>query len=141
MSRENVEALQRGYAALNAAYESGDVNDLRPLAAEMWDPDIVLTTPGTVLAGGEEWHGHDGMLRFTAAQMEAFEQMRIETLEFIDAGARLVVPVKFGGRARHTGIEMEFHAVHVFTFLDGRATRMDVYQSKDEALEAVGLRE
>jgi len=141
MSKQNVALARRGYAALNAAYESGEVNDLLPILDEIWEPDVVLKGTGSVLAGGEEWHGHDGMLRFTASQMEAFQKMSLEPLEFIDAGDQLVVPVRFGGRARHTGIEVEFRATHVFTFHDGKATRMDIYESKAEALEAVGLSE
>ena len=139
MSKENVELAKRGYAALNAAYESGEVEDLLPLLDEQWDPDIVLRGTGSVLSGGEEWHGHEGVLRFTASQMEAFQQMWLETLEFIDAGDQLVVPVRFGGRARHTGIEVEFHATHVLTIHDGKVARMDIYASKAEALAAVGL--
>jgi ketosteroid isomerase-like protein len=139
MSQENVALARRGYAALNAAYESGEVNDLLPILDEIWEPDVVLKGTGSVLAGGEEWHGHEGMLRFTASQMEAFQQMSLEPLEFIDAGDQLVVPVRFGGRARYTGIEVEFRATHVFTIHDGKVTRMDIYESKAEALEAVGL--
>ena len=95
MSQENVALARRGYAALNAAYESGEVNDLLPILDEIWEPDVVLKGTGSVLAGGEEWHGHDGMLRFTASQMEAFQQMSLEPLEFIDAGDQLVVPVRW----------------------------------------------
>jgi uncharacterized protein len=140
MSQENVEAAKHGYAVLNAAYKSGDVNDLLELA-EWWDPDIVLTTSGKLLPESGEWRGHQAMLRFTEAQMEAFTQMWVEPQEFIDADDRLVVPVRFGGQARHTGIEVEFSVVHVFTVRDGRVTRLDTFVSKDEALEAVGLSE
>ena len=51
------------------------------------------------------------------------------------------MPVRFGGRARHTGIEVEFSYVHVITIQNGRTVRVDVYESKAQALEAVGLRE
>ena len=73
--------------------------------------------------------------------MQAFEQRWIEPEEFIDSGDVLVVPVRFGGRARHTGIEVEFSYVHVITIQNGRTVRVDVYESKAQALEAVGLRE
>jgi ketosteroid isomerase-like protein len=142
MSKQNLDAAKRGYAILNAAYKSGDVNDLLPFAEEIWDPDIVLTTSGKMLPEAGEWRGFEGLLRFTEAQMEAFSQMRVEPLELIDAGNRLVVPVRFGGKARHTGIDIEFSAVHVFTMRDdGKATRLDIFASKAEALEAVGLSE
>ena len=46
--------------------------------------------------------GWDAILRFTANQMEAFTELRIEPLEFSEIGECLVVPYRFGGRARHT---------------------------------------
>jgi hypothetical protein len=96
MSQENVEAAQRGYALLNAAYKCGDVNNLLPFAREAWDPDIVLTTSGRMLPEAGEWRGHEGLLRFTRTQMEAFSEMRVEPQEYVEAGDRLVVPVRFG---------------------------------------------
>jgi ketosteroid isomerase-like protein len=113
---------------------------LLPIAEELWDRDIVLSLPGGVLGGGETWHGHDGMLRFIAHQMEAFREMWVEPQEFIEAGDRLVVPVHFGGEARHTGIELEFTSVHVVTMRNGKAVRIDAFESKQEALDAAERR-
>jgi ketosteroid isomerase-like protein len=72
---------------------------------------------------------------------EAFEQFWVEPQEIIDAGDKVIVPVRFGGRARHTGLEVRFEVVHVCTARDGKWTRIDMYVSKADALEAVGLRE
>jgi hypothetical protein len=57
MSQENVEAARRGYAILNAAYRSGNVEDLLPLAEETWDRDIILATSGRRLPEAGEWSG------------------------------------------------------------------------------------
>ena len=141
MSQENVDLARRGYSAVNAAYESDDVTRFLPFAEEVCDPDFVLATTGRLFPESGEWRGPQGLLRFTEAQMEAFSQMWIEPQEYIDAGDRLVVPVRLGGKARHTGIEMEFAVAHVFTIRDGKATRLDVFLNKAEALEAVGLSE
>jgi hypothetical protein len=35
MSEEDIENAKRGYAALNATYRSGDVNDLLPMLEEL----------------------------------------------------------------------------------------------------------
>jgi hypothetical protein len=51
----------------------------------------------------------------------------------------MVVPYRFGGRAEHTGIEVEFEFVHVFTQRRGKTVRLDVYPTKQEALADVGL--
>ena len=141
MSQENVDLARRGYSAINAAYEGGDASLLLPFLEETCDPDYVLTTTGRLFPESGEWRGYEGLIRFTAAQMEAFSQMWIEPVEYIDAGDRVVAPVRLGGKARHTGIEMEFAVAHVFSFRDGKATRLDVFLTKAEALKAAGLAE
>jgi ketosteroid isomerase-like protein len=62
----------------------------------------------------------------------------VKPQEYIDAGDHVVVPIRFGGRARHSGLEVAFEVVHVLTSRDGKWTRVDMYQTKVEALAAVG---
>jgi ketosteroid isomerase-like protein len=133
VSESDVENAQRGYALLNDAYRSGDIDDLRPFAAELWDPGMVLRLPGGILGGGEEWHGVDGMLQFIAHQMEAFREMWVEPQEYRDRGEVLIVPVRFGGQARHTGIEVEFTSVHLIRMKDGKVVRFEAFESLEEA--------
>ncbi len=142
MSEQDIENAKRGYAAWNAAYRSGDVNDLLPILEELWDPQVVYHPTGALPDGAARPHrGWDGVLRFTANQMEAFTEMWIEPLEFIEVGDRLVVPYRFGGRARHTGIEVDFSFVHLLHLPDGKVVRCDAFKTKGEALEAAGLAE
>ena len=140
MSQENVEQARRNYAVLNEAYRSGDVKRFLPVLEEYWDPAVVFT-PAGVLPESRPVRGWDGILVYMAEQMKAFEDgsMWLEPVEYIDAGDQLVVPYRFGGTARHTRIEVEFYFVHVFTIRDGKTVRADVYETKAEALEAVGL--
>jgi ketosteroid isomerase-like protein len=142
VSQEDIENARRGYAALNDAYRSGDVERFRATLEEFWDPEVVFV-PAGVLPESRTVHGLEDMLEFTADQMQAFEQgsMWIEPLEYIQAGDRMVVPYRFGGRARHTGIAVEFSFVHLFTQRRGKTVRVDVYTSKDEAFADVGLSE
>lgn len=130
--------------ALHEALESGDFGEFLPLARQMLTPDFVLRTPAESLfpeAGTREWHGYEGFLRFVAGQTEGFEAMALEASEFIDAGDRVVVPIRFGGRARHTGLEVMFPVVHVVTVRDGKVAQLDMYRDRAEALAAVGLPE
>jgi ketosteroid isomerase-like protein len=59
----------------------------------------------------------------------------------IEAGDKVVVPLRFGGRAAHTGLPTYFDVVHVCRTREGKLTRVDVYASQSEALKAVGLEE
>jgi ketosteroid isomerase-like protein len=135
MSQENVNLARRGYDALNEAYRTGEF-----LAAleETVDPEFVLV-PSGILPESSEMRGHSGVLRFLTVQTEGFDDFWIEPQEFIDAGDKVVVPVRFGGRAVHTGIDVQFDVVHVLSARDGKWTRVDMYPSKGEALKAVGL--
>jgi len=154
MSQENVEFACGFYAvvtdlydrteALHLAHETGDFGEFLPGLEELIDPEAVLRTPeGSMFpeAGTKEWHGREGLMRFMVGQTDGFKEMWIKPHEYIDAGDRVVVPLRFGGRARHTGIEVEFDVVHVLTIRERRLSRLDIYLNKAEAVKAAGLSE
>lgn len=154
ISQDNVEIIRAMYAELNATYkrgddlhrahETGDFGDFIEQAERILHDDVVLSTPDDSPwpeGATGEWRGREEFLRFLFSQTEAFEEMFIETSDFIDAGDRVVVPARFGGRARHSGLEVEFPIVHVLTLDGGRIKRLDMYMSRTEALRAVGLEE
>ena len=152
MSQENVETVRGMYAELNDTYkraddlhrahETGDFGEFGEQAARTLHEDVVLVTPAESPfpeAATGEWRGRREFLRFVFAQTEAFDEMFIEPFEFIDAGDRVVVPLRFGGRARHSGLEVDFRIVHVLTVEDGKIKRLDMFMNRAEALEAVGF--
>ena len=143
MSQENVENARRGYAAINEAYRADDIDIFRPTAEELWDRDVAFATTGVLPDSDTTARGVDAVLRFVARQMQAFQpgSMWMEPLEFIEEGDHLIVPYRFGGRARHTGIEVEFSFVHLFTIRGSKTVRLEAYATKAQALEAVGLSE
>jgi ketosteroid isomerase-like protein len=85
--------------------------------------------------------GWDPVLQFIGNQMEAFSEGWLEPDEFIDLGEYLIVPYRFGGRARHTGLDVEFSFVHLITLRGEKVIRLEVHRTKADALEAAGLRE
>jgi uncharacterized protein len=137
MSQENVEIVQRNYERINEAYKTGDY--LQPME-DICHPDVVLRTTGMFPESGD-YHGYEGLRQFTRNQAEAFEQMWVRPAEFVDAGDQVVVPLSFGGTARHTGIETIFSVVHVWTINESKVARLDMYRSREDALKAVGLSE
>ena len=142
MSEENVEIARRGYAILNEAYRAGDPSIFRPYLEEHCDPDLVLEPAGMLPDSSPRPHqGWDGVLAFFGNQMEAFSEGWVKATEFIDRGDYLIVPSRLGGRARHTGLPVEFSFVNLFSLQDGKVTRLQVHRTKAEALEAAGLSE
>ena len=138
MSETNVEVARRGYAAMNEMLRRGEVD--MSLIAEYYTSDCTLK-PSGLLPESAEAHGHEGIARFMRIQMDGFDGLQAEPLEFIDAGDKVVVPLVLGGKARYTGLDVSFPIVHVITVRDGKASRVDVFLEKADALEAVGLRE
>jgi ketosteroid isomerase-like protein len=134
MSEENVETMRKGYEALNSALASGE--DLVPLM-ESIDPDIVVEMG--VLEG--TFHGREGLIRFLEGQAAVFENLRVDPEEIIDAGDSIVVPIRLTGKAPSTGLALDYRAIHVWTMRNGKAIRLRLYESRDRALEAAGLRE
>jgi len=142
MSEENVEIARRNYATLNQAYRAGDPSIFRPILEEHFDQDVVFEPAGVLPDSAQRPHrGWDGVLAFIGGQMEAFSEGWLEPTEFIDHDDYLIVPYRLGGRARHTGLPVEFSFVHLITFQDGKVTRLEVYRTKAEALDAAGLSE
>src|SRR3954454_13579858 len=141
MSQENVELAKRGLKAINETYRTGDLDFWQRVVEEAFDPEVVLETGTDAFTEGE-WRGHEGAVGVVANQMEVLEAMWIRPDEYIDAGDNcLVVAISFGGRARHTGLEVDMHPIHVFRMRDGKIVRWQVFLDPQQALEAAGLRE
>jgi ketosteroid isomerase-like protein len=72
--------------------------------------------------------------------MEVLESMWLRIDEYLQASENcLIVPLTFGGRARHTGLEVELHPVHVFTMRDGKAVRWQIFTDPEQAFDGAGL--
>jgi ketosteroid isomerase-like protein len=134
LSTENIEAMRRSYEAMNSALATGE--DLLPLMENV-DPDIVVEMG--VLEG--TFRGREGLKRFIEGQVALFEDLRCDPEELIDAGDHIVVPMCLSGKARSTGLPLAYHAIHVWTLRDGKATRLRLYESRERALAAVGVSE
>jgi ketosteroid isomerase-like protein len=72
--------------------------------------------------------------------LDAWESVRIELDEFIEAGEYVVVPLTMYGTGRD-GIELQARSTWVWTIRDRMIVRVCLYQDKNYALEAAGLRE
>jgi len=80
-------------------------------------------------------------LRKTLEFLDARDEFYFEPREFIDAGDEVLVPHFQRGRARGGGFESREETTVVYTVRDGRVVRIREYDTKEEALEPVGLRE
>jgi ketosteroid isomerase-like protein len=130
MSQENVELVRRGYEALNR----GDLG----LLLDQLDDDVV-TYRGTPL--GDTFYGKEGYLTAAADWVEDFAEWSITPEDFIDAGDHVVVRVAQEARGDHSGVRVTAVYWFVHTVREGQIVRFGMFVTKDEALEAAGLRE
>ena len=129
MSQENVEIIRRGYEHWTATGELLAPTDL------VWDVSNLGWPDQQV------YQGREGADQFNAEWADAWDDWELEVEDYVDAGDRVVVIINQRGRSKGTGIPVEMRFAQMWTLRDGRATRMQMYASVDEALEAVGLRE
>jgi ketosteroid isomerase-like protein len=133
MSEEIVDLARRGYEAMAA----GDLEGV----LELIDPDVQLE----VLTGRpdlpERLHGHAGFVENIKGLTDVFEDIEIVPEDFVEVGDELVVSIFTSGHGRSSGIRVENRVAHVWTIRDGKAIRFRVYQTKEQALAAVGLAE
>src|SRR5687768_2720793 len=125
MSESNVHVLQ----AMFDAFKKGDLAG----ALESVDPAIE-GEPSSTFPGQEVYRGHEGVLRFFAMFFEAWDEYHAEPVEFIDAGDNVVVVVRQRARGKGSGVLIESDMFQVWTLRGGKAVRVRVSDSREEAL-------
>jgi uncharacterized protein len=134
MSQENVEIVRR-------LWEAAERRDSQAVFA-LYDPAIIWESgqAGPLEVGGR-YRGHDGVRQFFRQWLESFETYQAQAETFIEAGSRVVVGYRVSGRGTGSGVEVEMHRWNVYAIRDGRVSRVEVFETKAEALEAVRLSE
>ena len=73
--------------------------------------------------------------------LDTFDDFRGEVIELIDAGDDVIVVMRIGGRAKLSGVETDLALAAIYTIRDGKIARGREYWTREQALEAAGLRE
>lgn len=131
MSQENVELIQRFYQYYS---ETGEVPwDLVDEEAELHDHDAP-DQRGV-------YRGHAGVRRWLDDWDAAWAEWSIEPEEFIDADDSVVAVVRMHTKGLGSGVELERQDAVVYRCRNHKIIRTDYYNSKEQALEAAGLKE
>jgi ketosteroid isomerase-like protein len=129
VSRENVDKTRD----FIAAYNRRDFD----AAVESFDPDVEWILPAHQRS--DSCQGPYAVRRFWQGLDETFDELRLDAQEFVDAGDRVAVRLRYYGRGKGSGIEIETEMYHqVTTFRDGMMVRIEYVTSWEEALEAAG---
>ena len=125
-----MEIVRRAVASANA----GDWESLFRDVAPNYEYDLSRGRAGEGVYRGEE--AQRRLIDF----LESWQSWRTEPHEFIEVGEHVIVPTTehYVGR---DGIEVQARNTWTVTIRDGMIVRTCLYQSKQEALKAVGLEE
>jgi ketosteroid isomerase-like protein len=125
---EDVERLRGAYEAFN---EGGVEAILERLAPDFQVRDRE-SSPDR-----ETRYGKEGIKQLFDSYMEAFDALRLEPEEFVDAGDQIVVSLRQRIRGKGSGAEVVGHIAHVWTMQEGAVQRLRIFKDKDAALEAL----
>jgi len=128
MPQENVQAVRRAIVA----YQQGD-----------WVAATAYLAPDVVWENGQELpaHGPDAVREMRSRWNEDWERLDMIGEEIIGAGDKVFVAMHYRGRGRSSGVAVEQWVFDVHTFRDGHCVSKADFETRAEALAAVGLSE
>ncbi|MEA2199477.1 MAG: hypothetical protein QOI89_73 [Solirubrobacteraceae bacterium] len=126
MTQENVTLVRR----LLECFIAGEVLwDALDEAVEIHDHDIL---------DAGEYRGHAGVMRWVEDWGAGLPVVSFDLQELIDAGDVVVAVILLKARGRDSSVDVERQDAIVYQFRHGKVARFDYYNSRQQALEAVG---
>jgi ketosteroid isomerase-like protein len=134
MSQGNVTTVQAAFEAM----ERGGLDAL----ADYWTDDVDHRAIQGSIDDRGPMHGKEAVHAYLQDWFDMFDDFTVKPVELIDAGEDEVVAVlRIGGRAKKSGVETELTVATVYTIREGKIARGREYATREEALEAAGLKE
>lgn len=134
MSQENVEVARRAIDLWNR----GEIETALDLAHE----DFKMDWSNSIGPLRGVYRGRQSVLDAWTTFRDAWDEVHWEVLESIDVDdTRAIIVTHMRLRGRGSGAEVDASGTQLWTVRDGKGQSVKLYQSKAEALEAVGLAE
>ena len=125
-----MELVRGGFDAL----AQGDLDTVD----ERTTADVVIVQPPEV-PDAKSYEGRAAVAQAWADWPAQWEDFRLDLLEIIDVADEVAVSVtRHRGRGRESGIEMDFQVFYVHVGRDGKLARMEMFFTREQALEAAG---
>jgi ketosteroid isomerase-like protein len=133
MSQENVEIAKRA----NAAFNGGDVD----AALEFFAPDAELRDLANAPDQASVVKGVDSIREAWTLWTAAFDELRADIEEMIDAGDAVIGAVHWQGRGKASGMSIDVRQFDVYELRNGKIVRATLgLKSETDALEVAGMR-
>jgi ketosteroid isomerase-like protein len=141
MSQENLEIVRRAYETFNRWGANPEAQPFRdPEAEVLLHPEIAFHTYANAPEAGI-YRGREAVLDYNQRLFEQFESIHIELAELLPAGDCVVVISRQHAVPKGGQEAIVVHIVEVWAIRDGRLAERRTFSTRDEALDAVGLRE
>jgi ketosteroid isomerase-like protein len=137
MSQENVEIVRRAFEQWKRGGATRDSLPVEVYAEDVeWDisgyPTVDLPSRGS---------GRDNFLDLFGTYLKGWTSYQPEAREFIDAGENVVGVLHEKAAISDSGAFLERDLFTVWTLRDGQVVKVLVFETREQALEAAGLRE
>jgi ketosteroid isomerase-like protein len=110
--------------------------------AEFWDADISWRAIEGAPDDVGEMHGPEAVRRYLQDWLDMFDDVTNVPEEVLDLGDDRVVAVQHAtGRAKVSGVQTDIRYAVVYTLRDGKIVRGREYIDRNQALEALRVRE
>jgi ketosteroid isomerase-like protein len=126
--QEDVDMLRRAYQAFN---DGGVEAFLEHLAPDFQVRDRA-SSPDR-----ETRYGREGIKQLFDSYMEAFDALRLEPEEFIEAGDEVIVSLNQWVRGKGSGAEVMGRVAHVWTVRGADVLALRIFGDRDSALETL----
>jgi uncharacterized protein len=129
MSEENVQLVMRCFDLFNRGEMEAMLRHVDP---------AIETTEGVELPGATRYVGHAGLALAYEHWASQWDDFRMELQELIDAGNDVVMVTRHYGKGRASGAAVQAVVAYVWTVDDGQLVRFRIFNTKAQALKAVG---
>jgi ketosteroid isomerase-like protein len=133
LNHREIEDTTFGLRAAYAAFNRGDIDS----AVQILDPGIEWIEPPE-FPGGGTYHGVEAAKQYLAQSRASAAQVISEPEQFIPAGNRIVVFVHARVLPKGSNTWQEVRLADVYTFQNGRATKMRAFANREDALRWSG---
>ncbi len=130
MSEENVEILRALYAKV------GDGENPEALY-ELLEPDVVWDNSSSISPEAGVYRGHEGVRQFFRRWAGTWAEWHFGPEKMLPVGDRVLVYLRERVRSKGAGVELEHRGYMVWTLRDGKATAVQLFDTEEEALEAL----
>jgi ketosteroid isomerase-like protein len=133
MSQENVEVVRRAMEAFGRGDRAAFLDEV--------SSEVVVQQTAPI-PDARTYHGHEGLVQVISDWAQVFDDL-VMTAEELTGGGNNQVLARIHQKARGagSGVPVEFDTWFVYSVAAGKISRLQMFNDRDKALEAAGLRE